>query len=74
MAHGTLSELRADGDYSRSDCATALNYEFTDTQALSPGSGRYYLLRTNQGFSCTDHGDSAVTPDPRDAVDDACPP
>jgi hypothetical protein len=74
VAHGTLSELRTDGDYARADCTTGLYDEYTDTQPLSPGSGRYYLLRANLGFSCTDHGDSGLTPDPRDAVDDVCPP
>jgi hypothetical protein len=75
VVQGVLSELRADGNYSRTDCK---NFEFgsyTDTDPLPPGSdGRYYLLRAWSGVSCTDHGDSSLTPDPRDALDASCPP
>ncbi|MHC4066780.1 MAG: hypothetical protein ACYSUI_20075 [Planctomycetota bacterium] len=82
VVHGVLSELRADGDFSRHICDGSTSPPQTNPMLPSffvdgtdiPGDGTYYLLRTREGVSCTDHGDSSLTPDPRDALDASCPP
>jgi hypothetical protein len=74
VVQGVLSELRTDGDFFLSTCTSAVNDSFTDTQPTPPaGEGRYYLLGTVEGVSCTDHGDSTFVPDPRDDLDASCP-
>jgi hypothetical protein len=72
--YGLLSELHADADFSRAMCDPILN---TGSWVLPPhpivGDGQYFLLRAVEGVSCTDHGDSTLVPDPRDAMDASCP-
>lgn len=77
VRHGLLSELRADWDFSRAACLG----RFSDTPAIDAlpdppaADGRYYLGRGLSSCVAQGHGDSSLTPDPRDALDalPSCP-
>ena len=70
VVSGLLSELLADGGFSRTAClGTFSTSPAVDTlPGPDPGDARYYLAN---GPSCMSagYGDSSVVPDPRDALD-----
>jgi hypothetical protein len=77
VRYGLISELRADGDFTRSAClGRFLSSPATDPHANpATGDSWYYLSRGT--FRCVDqgYGDSSLVPDPRDDLDNTplCP-
>jgi hypothetical protein len=78
VRYGSLSELRADRDFSRASCLDRflVNPVSDSLPDPAPGDGRYYLARGLSSCIVQGHGDSrGPVPDPRDALDalPACP-
>lgn len=73
---GTISDLRSDGGYGRSECLfdnNVQNFYFDNRPPPVPGSGVYYLVRA-QGFETGSYGNARTDgPDPRNDLDLASP-
>jgi hypothetical protein len=67
LALGSLSDLRADGGFSRAACLGTLSNPALDpTGSPASGEGLYFVGRGTAG--CSTYGDSSLDPDPRDAL------
>jgi len=67
---GYLSDLLADGDFSRATCLGTYSANPAVDMLPEPpvGDGRYYLARGLTSCVGAHYGDSSLTPDPRDAL------
>ncbi|RLE21168.1 MAG: hypothetical protein DRJ50_09615 [Actinobacteria bacterium] len=76
LVSGSISQLRADGDFSNASCvgSSFAGLALDPNPGPAPGEGRYYIGRGLDRCVGADYGDSSLDPDPRDALASApCP-
>ncbi len=76
LVSGSISQLRADGDFSNASCvgSSFTGLALDPNPGPAPGEGRYYLGRGLDRCVGANYGDSSLDPDPRDALASApCP-
>jgi hypothetical protein len=73
IVSGRLSDLRWTGDFSAATCLEngLTEAHYVDDRAAPPADdGDWYLLRAQNNCGFATFGDSTLTPDPRDPLDD----
>ncbi len=72
LVTGLLSDLRLDKDYQDASCLADNHPDspYTDTRGNPPAADGHYVLVRAQGCGTSSYGDSSLTPDPRDGLED----